>query len=231
MAAAPGGGASSGICSPVTSVRPSGPGDAAGRFNVEVKARCRGLDGMRRILADSGALPHGTDEQTDTYFEVSRGRLKVREGKIENALIAYDRPQRAGARPSAVTLAILEPGVAAAVRAALEAALPVAARVVKRREIWFDGNVKLHLDRVEGLGEFVEIEAQSEAGVPGRTALEEQTRKWCARLGLDEGDRLAPSYAEMIIGEAQDDRIATTTPPLPDDRDPAGGEPAPGSGR
>ena len=171
--------------------------DQGDRFNAEIKARCSRLDVAREILLTNGALPHGTDRQTDTYFVVPRGCLKVREGTIENALIAYDRPVNPGVRPAAVVLTPLSPAEAAGVREVLEAALPVRARILKTREILFAGNVKFHLDRVDGLGTFLEIEAQSRAGRPAREALEAQAEEWRARLGLDARDLLGPSYSEL----------------------------------
>ena len=66
-----------------------------------------------------------------------------------------------------------------------------------RGKILFAGNVKFHLDRVDGLGTFLEIEAQSRAGRPAREALEAQAEEWRARLGLDARDLLGPSYSEL----------------------------------
>src|SRR5262249_17346980 len=152
----------------------------AGRFNVELKARCGRLAEVREILLRAGADAHGVDTQTDTYFRVPRGRLKVREGTIENALIAYERPDTPGAKPSAVTLTELDRDTSCALHELLEAALSVRVQVRKRREILFIGNVKFHLDEVEGLGAFVEIEAQSRGGVPERAVLESQAAEWRA---------------------------------------------------
>jgi adenylate cyclase, class 2 len=168
------------------------------RFNAEVKARCARPDEVRAAILGHGGVLRGIDRQTDTYFGVPKGRLKVREGAIENALIAYDRPLEAGVRGCSLVLAILTPGEAAGMRSVLEAALPVAARVVKTREIYFAGNVKLHLDSVEGLGSFVEIEAQCGAAPPDRPALQAQAEEWSVILGIAPADTIAASYAEML---------------------------------
>jgi adenylate cyclase, class 2 len=58
---------------------------------VEIKARCSDPEKIRTILRARGARFAGLDHQVDTYFRVSAGRLKLREGKIENALIFYCR--------------------------------------------------------------------------------------------------------------------------------------------
>ena len=168
-------------------------------LNVEVKARCNRIDEVRRILLEAGAEGRGIDRQADTYFETPRGRLKTREGTIENALIAYERPDIRGARPSDVKLAELSRDAAETTRVILESVLPVKVRVAKRREILYLGNVKFHLDDVEGLGSFVEIEAQSRNGVPDRRTLEAQAVEWRARLGLRVEDLEERSYSDMLF--------------------------------
>ena len=184
--------------SPADTSTRSGRAEGGDRFNAEVKARCARPDETRSAILRHGGVLHGVDQQTDTYFLVPKGRLKVRQGTIENALIAYDRPLETGVRGSTLVLAILTPGEAAGMRAVLEAAMPVAARVVKKREIFFAGNVKLHLDSVEGLGSFVEIEAQCGAAPPDRPALEAQAAQWSDILGIAPADTIASSYAEML---------------------------------
>ena len=65
--------------------------------NAEIKCRCNQLDQVRQILLANKAHYHGTDHQVDTYFRVPDGRLKLREGNIENSLIYYRRPNIGGA--------------------------------------------------------------------------------------------------------------------------------------
>ncbi|HPJ79511.1 MAG TPA: hypothetical protein PK489_12035, partial [Prolixibacteraceae bacterium] len=59
--------------------------------NIEIKARTGRGEAIRKILLEAGAEFRGTDHQKDTYFRVSSGRLKLREGNIENQLIHYRR--------------------------------------------------------------------------------------------------------------------------------------------
>jgi predicted adenylyl cyclase CyaB len=172
------------------------------RFNVELKAHCARLDETRRILIQAGAVSHGVDRQTDTYFVAPRGRLKVREGNIENALIAYERPDQPGAKPCDVTMTDLSPEGAAGMRAILENVFSVKVRVVKQREILFLGNIKFHLDRVEGLGSFVEIEAQSRGGAPDRATLQAQAAEWQQRLGITADAQEPRSYSDLLADPA-----------------------------
>lgn len=168
------------------------------RISVEIKARCKDLGRVRKILVEAGAVSPGIDPQVDTYFTVPHGRLKVREGAIENALIGYHRPDDRGPKTSAIGLMELTPGGAKEITRVLEAALGVKKRVVKRREIFFVENVKFHLDEVEGLGRFVEIEALSTGGVESREALERQARSWIERLALDPDDFVTGSYSDLL---------------------------------
>src|SRR5205814_8883221 len=75
----------------------------------ECKARLANGKHVRAALKALGARFVGTDHQVDTYFRVRRGRLKVREGQIENALIAYERTNLPRARPSRVRMIELAP--------------------------------------------------------------------------------------------------------------------------
>jgi adenylate cyclase class 2 len=169
-------------------------------LNVELKARCDDPERVRRVLADAGATFHGVDAQRDVYFTVPAGRLKLRRGTIERALVFYQRGDQAGSRRSAVTMARLEamaPELDQALEETLSAALGVHAVVEKRREIRFVDNVKFHLDEVPGLGAFVEIEAIDLDGTRGEVRLRAQCETWQERLGLAPADLVADSYADF----------------------------------
>src|SRR4026208_1751159 len=103
--------------------------------NVEIKARCRDLGQARKHLPGRGARLVGPDHQRDTYFQVPNGRLKLREGQIENNLIFYARPDQDGPKRSDVILVGTRPG--SDLEALLTAALGQTVVVEKRREIYF----------------------------------------------------------------------------------------------
>ena len=165
--------------------------------NVEIKARCRNTAGVRRILAARGADFKGTDHQIDTYFNAPRGRLKLREGTIENCLVFYERQDRRGPKTCDVRLVPTDATSAPALKALLTATLGVRCVVDKRREIHFIGNVKFHIDRVRGLGTFVEIEAQDAGGRYGKRKLRTQCGDYARMLGIEDADLVSGSYAEM----------------------------------
>ena len=126
--------------------------------NVEIKAKSNQNAIIRQWLQQNQARFAGLDEQTDTYFKVPAGRLKLRQGNVENALIYYERANTADAKLSKVTLYQVQQNSEQLLQL-LAAANGVWAVVKKRREIWFLENVKFHLDEVAGLGTFMEIEA------------------------------------------------------------------------
>lgn len=168
--------------------------------NVEIKARCADHRPIRAVLQARGARFVGDDHQVDTYFRVAHGRLKLREGDIENALIFYHRPDQAGPKRSDVMLYHPAPGNP--LRAMLSQANGVLAVVDKRREIYFIDNVKFHLDRVEGLGSFVEIEAIDEDGTLGEVHLRRQCAAFMELFGLSEGDLVEASYSDLLLRRA-----------------------------
>jgi adenylate cyclase class 2 len=167
-------------------------------LNVEIKARCARPDEVRRLLAERKAVFKGTDRQVDTYFHCPAGRLKLREGDIESALIHYRREDVCGPKDALVTLYRTRPDPA--LKEVLTSALGVRTVVTKTREIYFIGNVKFHIDEVEGLGRFVEIEAIDEAGAVGREMLHDQCRQYMRLFGIRPEDLIACSYGDMLRG-------------------------------
>ena len=163
---------------------------------MEIKARCSDSDRVRQYLKTSGARFVGEDHQIDTYFGVSEGRLKLREGSIENALIYYVRPDQAGPKKSDVRL--YKTAENSGLKAILLSFLNVMVIVDKRREIWFIDNVKFHIDQVEGLGSFVEIEAISEDGTTPEETLNEQCDHHLRGIGIRKEDLLTSSYSDML---------------------------------
>ena len=126
-------------------------------LNIEIKARCSDPDFIRQYLLNHAASFKGTDHQTDTYFNVPNGRLKLREGNIENNLIFYERSNQAGPKHSDFNLVKIPD--AAGLKEVLRKSNGIKVVVEKKREIYYINNVKFHIDEVPGLGHFMEIEA------------------------------------------------------------------------
>lgn len=166
--------------------------------NFEFKARLQNEKQARAVLKTLGARFIGTDRQVDTYFQVSSGRLKIREGRIENALISYRRSNTPRTRRSTVDMMLLPRRNS--VRAILAAALPVQAVVEKRREIYFVGNAKIHLDKVRRLGKFLEVEAISRTG--DLRGIRAKARRLQKLFGIRTVDIVGESYADLIARQA-----------------------------
>lgn len=167
------------------------------RINYEFKAQLKSDAVVRRALKYLRARYIGTDHQVDTYFRVPAGRLKIREGRIENALIFYQRSNARRARRSKIEMMMLPPRNS--IRAILAAAVGVRVVVDKRREIYFVGNVKIHLDRVRGLGKFVEVEAISRGGSVAK--IRGQARKFQKLFGIKASDIVPQSYSDLILAK------------------------------
>ncbi len=164
--------------------------------NVEIKARCSDPGSARRKLEELGARYVGLDQQTDTYFRTSAGRLKLRDGSIENTLIAYQRSDESGPKLSRVLL--YHTHDAATLCRVLASALPIDVVVEKSRHIYFLENIKVHVDAVSLLGDFVEIEAIDDDGSRTNEELEGQCRMVMDVLGVHPDHLVERSYSDLV---------------------------------
>jgi predicted adenylyl cyclase CyaB len=165
--------------------------------NFECKASCSSLEAAEQKLKEYQPRYIGQDHQVDTYFNVGKGRLKLREGNIEHALIHYERANIAGAKQSNVILYQHKPS--GELKQILTTALGIKTIVDKKRRIYFIDNVKFHFDEVQGLGNFLEIEAIDAYDTIGMTMLKEQCSRFAGILGIREEDYLADSYSDMLL--------------------------------
>ncbi|WP_026912472.1 class IV adenylate cyclase [Patulibacter minatonensis] len=187
--------------------------DRAGRTgrNVELKARCADVAVLEARALAAGAEPTAVLHQRDTYFAAPRGRLKLRVERREPwpgragvdvlvaHLIHYERADEAVARESAYELlAVDDP---ATVRATLDERLGTTADVLKTRGLLLWEGVRIHLDDVDGLGTFVELEAV--VGPAGDAeACAAKVAHLRAALGIDDGDVESTGYAGLLAAAA-----------------------------
>ncbi|MFK7922053.1 MAG: class IV adenylate cyclase [Bacteroidia bacterium] len=165
-------------------------------LNVEIKARTQDRAAIEAYLTAHKADYRGVDQQIDSYFSVPAGRLKLREGNIENSLIFYNRPDQAGPKTSEVHL--YHPQATPKLKAVLSAALGNWQVVKKERAIYFIDNVKFHLDSVEGLGEFIEIEAIDADGSLGERHIRSQCEHYIKVFKIAAEDLLEQSYSDLL---------------------------------
>lgn len=164
---------------------------------AEVKARYENHDYIKLILNALKASFKGIDNQIDTYFKVPKGKLKLREGNIENYLIYYERKEIKGVKKSDVILHKLKPN--SNLKEILANILSPLVVVYKSREIYFVENVKFHLDSVNDLGKFVEIEARDEYNLIPEDKLLIQVRDYMKLFSIPNGDLVDASYADMLL--------------------------------
>jgi len=165
-------------------------------LNIEIKSKIDNAQRIRDILKIQGAEFKGVDHQIDTYFKVASGKLKLREGKIENSLIRYERIETKNLKKSNIVLQKLGKDNSG-LKNILTEQLGVEVVVDKQREIYFIDNVKFHIDQVVTLGEFVEIEAISHGSFT-EEELRSQCDKYIHLLDLKSSDFIDKSYSDMI---------------------------------
>ena len=164
--------------------------------NIEIKA---GIESIEALLPRARALADGDAElieQDDSFFVVPHGRLKLRQFADGSAeLIHYHRPDSGDAKASDyVRVPVPDP---AALREALARGCGLLGRVRKRRWLLLAGQTRIHLDRVEGLGDFMELEVVLREGqddAAGAAIAEDLMRA----LGLADAPRLAGAYLDLL---------------------------------
>ena len=170
-------------------------------INIEIKAKCNNHEKIRELLRSRNANYKGIDHQIDTYFKVNRGRLKLREGNIENYLIYYERENKNGPKQSDIILFKSTPE--SSLKSILVSANGVLIVVDKEREIYFIENVKFHIDTIKELGTFVEIEAIDKTGEIGKEKLLEQCNEYLKFFGIPNSDLISVSYSDLLLEKAE----------------------------
>lgn len=165
--------------------------------NFEFKAKTDSLDKYENKLLTLNPRFLGIDHQIDTYFNVNTGRLKLREGNIENSLINYERENISGSKISEIILYQHEPNVA--LKNILTRQLGVKIIVDKKRKIYFIDNVKFHFDVVQNLGTFIEVEAIDNSGAFSTEELKKQCDKYFDFFELTIDNIIDKSYSDLLL--------------------------------
>lgn len=164
--------------------------------NIEIKARARDFAELRRRAEALSDGPLQIIPQVDTFFNTAQGRLKLREfGPARAQLVFYSRPDGSGPKRSDYQL--FETSDPENLKAVLEPALGVRGVVRKTRYLYLVGQTRVHLDDVEGLGQFLELEVVMSEGQPdseGQAIAQSLMRK----LGVLDEDLLQGAYMDML---------------------------------
>ncbi len=164
--------------------------------NIEIKARVRDFDVIRRRAEALADTPCQVIPQEDTFFNVPRGRLKLRRlAPQQGQLIYYERPDQDGPKRSDYHISLTtDPENLIRV---LELAYGIRGVVKKIRYLYLVGQTRIHLDDVEGLGQFMELEVVMRDGQldsEGQAIAEDLIYK----LGVLESDLLEGAYMDLL---------------------------------
>lgn len=161
--------------------------------NLELKCRTKSLESAHTAARSLGIQPAETLLQTDVYFAVPRGRLKLRRISGKPAeLIQYDREDVPGARWSRYSrFEVSQPDL---LQEMLANALGIRGIVHKTRTLYLYGAARIHLDNVEGLGAFLEFEIVEPEGEEA-TRLMEKLR---SVFSVEQDDIFGGSYIDML---------------------------------
>ncbi|KAJ6651546.1 hypothetical protein lerEdw1_020881 [Lerista edwardsae] len=171
--------------------------------NVEIKARVRDLTQLVSNAERLSSSPGQVIVQTDMFFPVPHGRLKLRDFRDgQGQLIFYDRPDSEG--PKLSQYAIVPTNDPAGLGAVLSQALGVQGTVKKERRVYMVGQTRVHVDRVEGLGDFMELEVVLQEQQKAQDG-EQVARQLMEELGVKEEDLLPGAYLDLLLagGEPQ----------------------------
>lgn len=164
--------------------------------NIEIKARIASVEALAprvAALAQQGPIPILQD---DTFFRCANGRLKLRSfSDTDGELIFYRRADQAGPKESFyVRSPTADP---ASLREALTLAHGQAGRVRKHRTLYLVGRTRVHLDRVEGLGDFLELEVVLAHDEPAQAGMAE-AHALMARLDVSPPQLVEGAYVDLL---------------------------------
>jgi predicted adenylyl cyclase CyaB len=164
--------------------------------NIEIKARLRDFDDIRRRAEELSDAPGEIIPQEDTFFNTPQGRLKLRVlSKDEGQLIYYRRPDQEG--PKRSDYHISRTSDPENLKRVLELAYGIRGIVRKTRYLYLVGQTRVHLDDVEGLGRFMELEVvmgEAQSDAEGQAIAEGLMNA----LGVERSDLLEGAYMDLL---------------------------------
>ncbi len=164
--------------------------------NIEIKARVRNFPRTMSRAREISDVPPQILDQEDTFFQVPKGRLKLRViNGLSAELIHYERPDQSGPKPSHYHIfPTREPNLLIAL---LTDALGIQGIVKKRRHLFLLGQTRIHLDEVDTLGFFIELEYVLRTGEPEEDGLK-SVQRIMKRLEILEEDLISCAYLDLL---------------------------------
>uniref|UniRef100_A0AAY4EP03 CYTH domain-containing protein n=1 Tax=Denticeps clupeoides TaxID=299321 RepID=A0AAY4EP03_9TELE len=165
--------------------------------NVEIKASVRDVMQLKLRAEELSGSEGTVVRQRDTFFGVQKGRLKVRDFMDGSGqLIFYERPDFDG--PKLSNYSISPTNDPEGLTKVLSDALGLVGQVKKERRLYMVGQTRVHVDTVEGLGDFMELEVvmkenqSTEEGVA-------IAHKLMQDLGVNDGDLIEGAYMDLLL--------------------------------
>ncbi len=165
-------------------------------IDIEIKAMFEDQNKIRNIISQKGAQLIGVFNMEDIYFNVPQGRLKARTGDIKDILIQYNRENISTPKKSEFLVSIIQKG--SNIVPSLSKALGVKVIVRKKREVWILNNIRFHIDNVEELGKFIEVEARGE-NEDDLPKLKKQIKEFLDLFNIEEDNFIEGSYSDLIL--------------------------------
>jgi len=168
--------------------------------NIEIKVRVSDRAKMLQYITQLGAESKGVLRQTDTYFNVPSGRLKMREERSRDFadIIFYNRPNKKTSRLSEYDIIEIQKSGIKGIKKLLSNALSSSVIVKKVRRLYMYQHTRVHLDHVNGLGDFLELETVVKGGQKMIDALKEH-RRVVRALGLESCEKIPFSYSDLLL--------------------------------
>lgn len=165
--------------------------------NLEFKAQINNLKEYEEKLLTLHPELLGTEIQTDTYFNTTNGRLKLRESNLKNTLINYYREESTGTKIAEVILYQHEPNIM--LKKILIEQLGVKAIVHKKRKKYAINHAVFHFDIVADLGVFLEVEVTEAEGLFSLDKMQIEIDKYLQFFELKNDQLISASYSDLLM--------------------------------
>ncbi len=168
--------------------------------NIEIKARIESVERLKPVAASLSYRVPVESLQDDTFFSCTAGRLKLRAfADGTGVLIFYQRADDKGPKESFFTTAPTH--APDALRETLSLAYGQSGRVKKHRTLFTVGRTRVHLDRVEGLGDYLEVEVMLEEGEAAELG-EQEAYATMGKLGVQPSQLVERAYVDLLADKA-----------------------------
>ncbi len=167
-------------------------------INLEIKVHILDIEEIKKKVLKIKAKPMGILHQIDTYFIVGNSRLKLREEKDKNQLVFYRRPNTLYSKFSKYYIINISIYFFSIVKKLLALIFGVKVVINKKRDLFIYKNTRIHLDEVEKLGEFIEVETLFKKNIKEKK-LKKEHYFILKFLGLNDLKTVRESYSDLML--------------------------------